>query len=127
MERVESGQLENSNAILVIAPYWSHGTWVFDDPSVGLVREPFVSGVPEILTALVSAIPNAQQGFRLLFSAKPFPGFQAEYLRETTEYSGTWYRTSDGRRGWLCPALFKYYRVAPERLYVRAEPLNQKH
>jgi hypothetical protein len=27
-----------SKAILVIQPYKSHGTWVFDDPAVGLVR-----------------------------------------------------------------------------------------
>ncbi len=29
------------NSLMVIAPYWYKGTWVFDDESVGLVREPF--------------------------------------------------------------------------------------
>ena len=24
-----------ANAIMVIAPYWYNGTWVFDDPAVG--------------------------------------------------------------------------------------------
>ncbi|NLE39705.1 MAG: hypothetical protein GX621_16930, partial [Pirellulaceae bacterium] len=62
------------NAIMVIAPYRHQGTWVFDDESAGLVKEPFVAGVPEMIDLLVADIPNAADGFRLLFSAKPFPG-----------------------------------------------------
>lgn len=115
---------EEANAIMMIAPYWSSGTWVFDDPSRNLTREPFVSGVPEILTELVKPIPNAKNGFRLLFSARPFPGYQAQYTRVESEYSGTWYQTDEGKTGWLCPALFKYFSKAPENLFVRAEPLH---
>ena len=37
------------NQIQIIAPYFVHGTWVFDDDRVGLVQEPFVSGVPEMI------------------------------------------------------------------------------
>lgn len=122
------GQSENlssrSNSILVILPYRYHGSWVFDDPGVGLHREPFVSGVPEIIDELVSSIPGASSGFRLIFSASPFPGFQAIYTKCSGEYGGTWYSTEDGRRGWLCPALFKYFDAAPEKLYARAEPQN---
>lgn len=112
-----------TNSIFVIAPYWYAGTWVFDDSQRGLVQEPFVAGVPEILTDLVQSIPNAHEGFRLIFSANPFPGYQAHYFRHRAESSGTWYQTEDGREGWLCPALFKYYPVAPKDLYVRAEAL----
>ena len=39
----------NSNSILVLHPYKYYGTWVFDDDRTGLVREAFVSGIPEIL------------------------------------------------------------------------------
>lgn len=65
-----------ANAILVIAPYDYQGTWVFDDPAVGLTREPFVAGVPEMIDVLVRDIPDAKRGFRLLFSAREFPGCQ---------------------------------------------------
>ena len=112
------------NSILVIQPYRSSGTWVFDDAKVGLHREPFVAGVPEILDDLVRGIPNAEQGFRLLFSAEPFPGYQAEYSSAEAEFGGGWYTTSDGRRGWLCSALFKYFPKAPPKIYVRAEALR---
>ena len=67
------------NQILVIKPYWHLGTWVFDDPSTDLVQEPFVSGVPEMINDLVADIPNARQGFRLLFSSAPFPVFSGSW------------------------------------------------
>jgi hypothetical protein len=114
-----------ANQIQVIAPYWHAGTWTFDDPEVGLTREPFVMGVPEMIDDLVRDIPNAQRGFRLLFSASPFPGFQRrlEWIRE--EMEGNWYRAEEPlMKGWLCPALFKYFDQAPKELYVRAEAIN---
>ena len=64
-----------ANQIMAIAPYWLDElqTWVFDDDAVGLVQEPFVSGVPEMINDLVAEIPDARNGFRLLFSASAFP------------------------------------------------------
>jgi hypothetical protein len=32
------------NSLLVIHPYKHDGVWVFDDPAVGLGKEPFVAG-----------------------------------------------------------------------------------
>ncbi len=43
----------NQNSIMVVVPYKWGGMWVFDDEKTGLVREPFVAGVPEILEALL--------------------------------------------------------------------------
>src|SRR5436305_15241132 len=104
---------------MFIQPYKSGGVWVFDDPRVGLVREPFVSGITEIIEAVVKDIPGAAQGFNLIFAATPFPGasVELEWVRE--EYGGQWYRwTATGQEGWLCPALFKYFDEAPPRLYA---------
>lgn len=117
---------ERSNTIRVIVPYWYSGTWVFDDPEVGLIREPFVSGVPEIIDRLVKDLPDARNGFRLLFSEQPFPGYQAGFEKLDPEYGGVWYRDQRDSRGWLCAALFKYFAEAPRRLYVRAEPLHRE-
>ena len=110
------------NQINVIAPYYQFGTWVFDDDRVGLVQEPFVSGVPEMIDDLVKEIPNARQGFRLLFSTAPFPGFQRKLTWTREESGGNWYRADEPpSEGWLCPALFKYFEETPVELYVRAE------
>jgi hypothetical protein len=62
------------NTIVAIHPYKSNGMWVFDDPEVGLSREPFVSGADAIIERLVREIPNAELGFTLVFSAQPFQG-----------------------------------------------------
>jgi hypothetical protein len=119
----------STNSIRVIQPYWSNGTWVFDDESVGLVREPFVAGVPEILNEMVQAIPNARSGFRLYFSDSPFPGHQGHFELFRAEYGGSWYRQvksgagAKAAEGWLCPALFKYFSQAPKDLYIQVAAL----
>ena len=119
-----------ANSIMVIMPYWHAGTWVFDDEQAGLVKEPFVAGADEMLTRLVEhlEIQDARNGFKLTFSGCAFPGHQvkATWLREETPGNpelGNWYRAEiDGEEmeGWLCPALFKYFDVAPKELYLQA-------
>ena len=114
-----------TNSIMVIQPRWLAGTWVFTDETTGLVDEPFVFGVPGMIDRLVADIPGARKGFRLLFSASPFPGKQETLTHLREEGKGNWYRQeSTGAEGWLCPALFHYFQVAPERIYIRAEGLN---
>lgn len=114
-----------SNAIGVIQPYRACGSWVFDDPAVDLVREPFVAGMPEMIDGLVADIDDAEDGFRLLFSAAPFPGYQRRLDWRRSEDGGNWYGDdSTGLEGWLCPALFKYFPEAPPALYVKAEALK---
>jgi hypothetical protein len=111
------------NSINLIVPYRHEGMWVFDDPRVGLDKEPFVSGADTMIDILVSEIPNAAGGFRLLFSASPFPGHTAKLQWRREEYGGNWYFSTDyNKEGWLCPALFKYFNKAPQEIYVKAEP-----
>ena len=117
-----------ANVLTVIQPYWYIDTWVFDDASVGLDKEPFVQGIPEMIDDLVKGIPDASGGFMLLFSSHPFAGYQVEltWLRE--EYGGNWYRVKDQPTGgWLCPALLRYFETAPASLYVKAEPGRDRH
>ena len=111
------------NALSVLFPYQHEGMWVFDDPDVGLRREPFVSGIDEMITRLVAPIPNAEKGFKLLFSSASFPGYTVQLDWRREEYGGNWYFCPQlGIEGWLCPALFKYFDAAPRSLYARVEP-----
>ncbi|MFB2921255.1 DUF6717 family protein [Aerosakkonema funiforme] len=113
-----------SNAMMVIFPYQHQSTWVFDDDRVGLIHEPFVSGIPQMIDLLVQDIPNADKGFKLLFSGNPFPGYQAELVFVKQEYGGNWYCWQDkNMEGWLCPALFKYFNQTPNQIYCKAEKL----
>jgi len=115
-----------ANAIMVIYPYKHQGVWVFDDEIVGLVQEPFVSGADEIIEKMVAEIPDAENGFILFFSASPFPGYQFVFeWRHREEYGGNWYYSKDiDMEGWLCPALFKYFDNAPEKIYAQSKPIT---
>lgn len=114
-------QTQPMNALMVISPYKHNGMWVFDDPSKGLDKEPFVSGVDVMIDRAVADIPNADEGFNMIFSAQPFPGHQFRFDRGEEEGGGYWYSNEQmNTSGWLCPALFKYFDEAPEHIYAQA-------
>lgn len=114
------------NQIRVIAPYWDDesATWVFDEHDYGLIKEPFVLGVPQMIDNLVKDIDNAHQGFRLLFSHQPFPSFDKVLTRVSEDMGGWWYKDAEDRKGWLCPAMFHYFVKAPLNIYVKAESVQ---
>jgi hypothetical protein len=69
---------------------------------------------------MVEAIPNATDGFTLLFSAGPFPGHDAVLEWRRADMGGNWYYSATlDLEGWLCPALFKYFQAAPARIYAQ--------
>jgi hypothetical protein len=110
----------NVNAIIAIHPYKSGGIWVFDDPGVGLVREPFVSGADDIIERMVVELDHPEDGFTLLFSANPFPGYQTTFEWRRSEMGGNWYYSAKAdMEGWLCPALFRYFGSAPSLIYAQ--------
>jgi hypothetical protein len=113
------------NVLFVIAPYKYEGLWVFDDPAVGLSKEPFIAGIDTMIDKVVANIPKAERGFRAIFSARPFPGsqFKLEWRREDS--GGNWYYSDQFKmEGWLCPALSRYFPSAPREIYVKVEPKN---
>ena len=113
------------NALLVVAPYKYQGTWVFDDPALGLSREPFIAGIDTMIDKAVADIPNAEKGFRAIFSASPFPGANWKLEWRQEESGGNWYYSDRFKmEGWLCPALLKYFPIAPREIYVKIEPKN---
>lgn len=110
-----------SNSIHVISPYRHNGMWVFTDPAVGLKREPFVAGADTVIDMATQSIPGAGRGFNLVFSANPFPGAQIvlEKRGEGDRITGNNYQCVEfGVGAWLCPALYKYFDVAPECIYA---------
>jgi hypothetical protein len=118
-----------------IYPYLRGFMWVFDDQDTGLKSEPFVSGASEAISHLVEAkrIPNAAHGFSLSFSDQPFYGHDAELSwlsadDSTDAMPGNWYRgvvSGQEMEAWLCPALLDYFPAAPEKLFLRADPLPE--
>ena len=114
------------NSIVALELYRSNGLWVFDDPTVGLQKEPFIAGIDVMLDHIAAEIPNADTGFTILVAATPFPGHQFRLDWQRGEHGGNWYLENElGMEGWLCPALYKYFDPDPNRLYVQVKPTKE--
>jgi hypothetical protein len=110
------------NWINVIFPYKHQGVWVFDDARVGLRQEPFVAGADVMIDRITADLPDAEQGFTLIFSATPFPGHQYRLDWEREFAEGNWYRAAElDMEGWLCPALNHYFAEAPKQIFVQVK------
>lgn len=116
-----------NNSLMVINPYYDKGSWVFDDEAAGLVKEPFVTGIPAMINKLIemNKIKNAEDGFKLIFSGGSFPGMDISLTKLHGEHEGNWYSWDDENMvGWLCPALLKYFVKAPDYIFIKAENLT---
>ena len=110
------------NAINVISPYKYYGMWVFDDPRVELVQEPFVAGADTMIDRIVTDIPGAAHGFLLIFAGSAFPGHQYRLDWRRSEGGGNWYYSHQLQaEGWLCAALLRYFPEPPRQLYVQVK------
>lgn len=110
-------------AVTVIKPYKYHGTWVFDDPAKDLQYEAFVAGADDMIDIATKDIPDAQNGFVLVFSQFEFPGhqIQLDWLREEAD-GNVYFWPEANQEGWLCPALFKYFDEAPNHIFIQVKP-----
>jgi len=121
-------QEPRNNALFTIFPYYYYG-WVFDDETVGLIKEPFVLGVPEIIDMVLrqKGISEPEKGFKVIFSAHAFPQCDVILERIEEEDEGNWYIwAKTGLKGWLCPALFCYFEKAPDKLFVKVEDMKKR-
>jgi hypothetical protein len=103
------------NQVNVIFAYKIHNQWMFDDETKGLKREAFVAGADTILESQAKGADT----ITLLFSDGPFPDAH-KFTRGAHDGTGDWYSSRSLKsRGWLCPALLKYFDTAPKELYVQ--------
>ena len=111
-----------NSSLRVIAPFRYEGMWVFDDPDIGLDKEPFVEGSDTMLDWLARDIADAGTGFLLSFAPAPFPGYQEVIHWMEEEYCSHWYCLEEPQiRSCLGSVLLKYFDPAPDELYIMAE------
>jgi hypothetical protein len=76
----------------------------------------------KMIDVFVKDIPDSRSGFRFLFAASPFPGYQKKLNWLRGDMGGNYNRLEDPpMEGWICPAMFRYFKTAPKNLYVKAE------
>lgn len=110
------------NQINQIEIYRTASGWSFDDPSVGLVAEPFVCGIPEI----IDVFSGKADRVTATFSKEWFPSYEFILYLKREENGGGWYLAEViDKEGWLCPAVLRYFETLPETIYVRIQPLTK--
>src|SRR5262245_10803017 len=109
-----------ANSLRVLNCYRYNGLWVFDDPAVGLEREPFVPSATQILDSVCLMQGIRGDRINVIFSDRSFPGHQAHAHWVEAAEGGNWYEVNvDGlsHHGWLCPALLNYFEEPPQELF----------
>ena len=134
LTKLRSHKVDNS--IYTMRVYRDQGSWVFDNPAVGLYKEPFVAGADEIFDEVcrVRGVLNPEKArVDIIFSDQQFPSWDlmAEHLGPSmggNDYSiiASEYEMLEDHDFWLCPALLKYYSVPPERIYMRVPKVSCK-
>lgn len=101
------------------------GDWVFDYPSLGIIDEPFVEGIPQIIEhhlKKMNLLATArQEGFVVQFTVDgklSHTDLKLELEEEDAE-GGHFIDNSSGLRGWLCPDLRTFLGRVPEKLSVK--------
>ena len=112
------------NTIRTIRPYKYYGQWVFDDPAHDLVREAFVAGTDDVIDHATAHIPDAEEGFLLLFSDTRFPSatIEMKWLRGGLGEGDVYALSGTDLEGWLCPSLLKYFPRPPRSIFVQVKP-----
>ena len=111
------------NQIMTLEIYKYGAMWAFDDEARGLLREPFIAGMDKMLDAIARKLKRRK--LSVTFSGSKFPGSNYTLNKAALESGGVWYICEElGMKGWLCPALFKYFATAPARIYIQVEALR---
>jgi hypothetical protein len=77
-----------------------------------------------MIAKLMKDISNAKNGLNLNFSVSPFPNYQIELEWVREEFGGNRHKFKNRTlEGWICAALFKYFKVAPKSIFAKAEKL----
>lgn len=111
--------MTNNNSIFVIFPYKLQEQWLFDDQSVGLYHEPFISGADIFL----DRISKGKTEITTVFSSTYFPTARwvIEKINKECE-SGAWYYSKDfDMQLWLCDACLLYISPHPDKIFIEVK------
>lgn len=103
-----------------IYPYKEFNTWFFDDVDFHIYHEPFVMGVSEMIDNILHKKGINDKQIKINFSTEKFADADVTLFKTSDLEEGAMYEISENKEsGWLCPALFKYFQMAPEKIYIQ--------
>jgi len=132
------------NAVHRITVYRKAKSWVFDEPALGLIAEPFVAGASEIITSIKRAKNIRRRTLDITFSQGylPFPdatlvctekvreveyykdrrGVLRFYTPKDAKYTSAFYKVvGTDQTCWLCPAQLKFFNNVAQMINIKVE------
>ena len=95
--------------------------FAFDDPSTGLIREPFIGGANYHLDKFA----GNQNSCLIAFSKNTIPEYDVKLrLGDTDLESGSNYYDEDNRLVWLCPVENSLLKALFNRLWQQSQSNN---
>lgn len=113
-----------TNSMMTVEIYRYANTWCFTDEARGLLHEPFVLGIPEMIDYLIQLldVKKKEAKYSITFSENNFPTCKSKLEKIEEEYGGAWYSLhTEGvnvDKGWLCPATLKFFPYFPKTIYL---------
>lgn len=114
---------KTNNQVNVIHPYRSkNGIWAFDDEEVGLEGEPFVGEI----NTMIDILTSGANGCTVYLSKDTLPSetgvLTKQPFNDETLLDEGWYGLKGTEmKGWLCPALLKYFSSYPDEIHFKIE------
>ena len=103
--------------MFTIYAYREDDRWFFDDRSLGIKHEEFVSGVPALITQLCGS--EFASRIRAIVDVKPFKdSHRIDYVE--SEYGGVSYEYKE-QRVWFCIVFWKYFKELPPSFWIKVE------
>ena len=108
---------------------------MLDDREHGMMHEPFVFGMEQLLDRFAETMPHAHDGFQMYLSDKKMPdirglptGSAGVLIRKEADAGGYWYYSSYfDLRGWMGNGgLTRYFSEPPSIIYYYGAPRPHK-
>lgn len=105
-----------------ICPYQIKFGWFFDYKPLDLVQEGLTDGVPEVITNSLQLV-NQTPPCSIWFSDSPIFNYSLSLIgpmRNGHQY----FWQQQNKFCWFCPALLKFYKSAPEKIWFIVKGKN---
>lgn len=93
-------------------------SWIFDDPTFGIKKEPFVMGTSELIDVIKQKKKIKKEELEIIASDVAFEGCKKTVLlHHDKETKWSKYFSKDYGDHFLCPVLLTYFKEPPKELY----------
>lgn len=99
-----------------------YGIWTFDDEDLGIVGEPFVGEINDMIDACL----EGYQECTILCSQFPIPNYNISLTRRDDLGQGMYQMDGTEVVGWLCPCFLSYFPHYVEKVYAKIDPYLHK-